>query len=110
MAPPSFQAFGIARIRWEAAGATDGDRRDVLLTFLDSKGRPQKNALALGGCQISDWALQECVYDRCDQVRVLDASRLGSQVEFGRYTVQFVCGGSVVGEHLADTAAARRVG
>jgi hypothetical protein len=106
MAPPIFNATGIGRIDW-GPPTGDADRRDLWLTFTDSRGRPLRHALALGGLQITDWTLQEGLYGACDQVRVLDLNLDGGQLDFARYVVQFVRRGRVVGEHAADSVTVR---
>ncbi len=77
-----------------------------MLRFEDSKGRPLPTLLRLGGLRIDEWCIQEHIYAACDEIRVLDQNLDGAQLEFGRFLVQFVRRGGVVGQHLADSAAA----
>jgi hypothetical protein len=107
MARPVFNITGVDRLRWEFV--TDrGDENDVVLRFADSKGRLRPNELHISAFRMSEWHFQEQVYDGSDEVRVLDQNLDGAQLEFGRFVVQFVRRGKVVGQHTADSVAARR--
>jgi hypothetical protein len=66
--------------------------------------------LDLRGFQIDAWTVQEGIYGGCDEVRVLDMNAEGGQLEFGRYLVQFIRAGAVIGEHVADSVTVRQAG
>ena len=107
MAPPLFRVTGVDRVEWgERRG--DYERPDMRIRFIDRKGRPSPGELDLGGFQIDAWTVQEGVYGGCDEVRVLDLNAGGGQLEFGRYVVQFLRAGAVVGEHAADSVTVRQ--
>jgi hypothetical protein len=109
MVNPAFNITGVNRFQWDSV-ADRGDASDVVLRFADSKQRLLPKALDLAGFRMRDWHFQEKVYDGCDEVRVLDQNLDGAQLEFGRFVVQFVRRGEVVGEHIADSVAVRRAG
>src|SRR4051812_2350824 len=101
MALRVFRATGIRHIHWgERRG--DYERPDIRVQFIDCNGRSLPNELDVSGFQIDEWTVQEGIYCGCDEVRVLDLNADGGQLEFGRYLVQFLRAGSVVGEHVAD--------
>ena len=107
MDTPVFDVTGIDHLRWEHV-AFGEDACDVVLRFAAKKGRTFPRALDISGLQMSDWHFTECVYNRCDEVRVFDQNEAGAQLEFGRFVVQFVCDGEVVGQHIADSVAVRQ--
>jgi hypothetical protein len=107
MTTPLFSITGIDHLRWEYV-AFGEDTRDVVLRFAASKGRTFPRALDISGLQMSDWHFTECVYNRCDEVRVYHQNEEGAQLEFGRFVVQFVYDGEVVGQHIADSVAVRQ--
>ena len=107
MAPPAFNITGIDHLRWEYVRG-GGDVRDVVLRFAGPKVR-FRGALDICGFQMSDWHFAEGVYNGCDEVRVIDQNEDGAQLEFGRFVVQFVHQGEVVGQHIADLVSVRRV-
>jgi hypothetical protein len=107
MAKLVFDFTGIDRLRWEFV-ARSGEPEDVVLNFADSEGRLLPKKLVISGFQMSEWHFQEQVYDRCDEVRVLDQNLDGAQLEFGRFVVQFVRSGKVLGEHAVDLVEIRR--
>jgi hypothetical protein len=109
MTKPVYDITGIDHLRWEYV-ALGEDTRDVVLRFAAKKGRTFPRALDIRGLRMSDWHFAECVYNRCDEVRIFDENQDGAQLEFGRFLVQFVDDGEVVGEHIADSVAVRQTG
>jgi hypothetical protein len=107
MADPIFEITGVDRLRWEFIGESD-DGSDVVLRFADAEQRVLAKELHIGAFRMSEWHFQERICDHCDEVRVLDQNLDGAYLEFGRFVVQFVSGGKVVGEHVADSVSVRR--
>jgi hypothetical protein len=109
MANQIFNITAIDHLKWEFV-ADGADSNNVVLRFIDSNGRLLPEALNITGFKISEWHFQERIYDRSDEVRVLDQNLDGAQLEFGRFVVQFVRHGKVVGQHIADSVTVRRTG
>jgi hypothetical protein len=109
MTTPAFNIIGIDHLRWEFV-AFGEDVRDVVLRFASSKGRTFPRALDIAGLQMSDWHFAEGIYNQCDEVRVFDKNQDCAQLELGRFVVQFVCNGEVIGQHIADSVENRLAG
>ncbi len=109
MGTPVFDITGIDHLRWEYIAFAE-DVRDVVLRFAGVNRSSFPKALDIAGLQMSDWYFTECFYNRCDEVRVYDHNRDGAQHAFGRFLVEFVQHGEVVGQHLADSVAVRQAG
>lgn len=109
MAEPIFEITDVYRLRWQFVRESD-DASDVVLRFADSNQRLLGKELHICGFRMGDWHFQEGIYDRCDEVRIFDQNLDGAQLEFGRFVVQFVRNGEVVGQHVADTLTIRRAG
>jgi hypothetical protein len=108
MSTPLYDIRGIDHLRWEYV-AGGGDTRDVVLRFAGPKVR-FTGAFSVTGFRMSDWHFTEGVYNWCDEVRVFDQNEDGAQLEFGRFLVQFVRHGEVLGQHFADSVAIRQAG
>jgi hypothetical protein len=108
MATPVYTVTGIDHLSWEYI-AFGEDERDVVLRFAGLKPKSFPKALDIAGLRMGDWYFTECVYNQCDEVRIFDRGD-SAQLEFGRFTVQFVRQGEIVGEHSADSVAIRPAG